>query len=319
MKPRAGTWSKGVVLVSGVVFITLLHRLAPTDSHAWHPWHLVAERLYYVPILLGAAWLPVRGSVVVTFAACLGYFAHVMLDWRGQPMLQAEQGANLATFWILSLTASLLFGRLKGALQRVEAAREETLTGLAASLELREPYTSGHSRRVRDYTLKLAERLGIRDGEALRLIGAGALFHDVGKIGVPDSILLKAGPLSPEEEKMMRRHPEMGADLVGRVGSLKDAAELVLSHHERYDGTGYPRGLRGELIPRAARIFAVADAFDAMTTDRLYRRALSFDEAARRLSEGRGRQFDPEVVDALLALGSDQLKEVSAAGAHSER
>jgi putative nucleotidyltransferase with HDIG domain len=234
-------------------------------------------------------------------------------------MLQAEQGANLATFWILSLTASLLFGRLKGALQRVEAAREETLTGLAASLELREPYTSGHSRRVRDYTLKLAERLGIRDGEALRLIGAGALFHDVGKIGVPDSILLKAGPLSPEEEKMMRRHPEMGADLVGRVGSLKDAAELVLSHHERYDGTGYPRGLRGELIPRAARIFAVADAFDAMTTDRLYRRALSFDEAARRLSEGRGRQFDPEVVDALLALGSDQLKEVSAAGAHSER
>lgn len=318
MKPPAGAWSKGIVLVSGVVFITLLHRLAPTDSHAWHLWHLVAERLYYVPILLGAAWLPLRGSVVVTLAACLGYFAHVALDWRGQPMIQAEQGANVATFWILSVTASLLFGRLKRALKQVEAAREETLTGLAASLELREPYTSGHSRRVRDYTLKLAERLGIRDGEALRLIAAGALFHDVGKIGIPDSILLKPDALSPEEKAVMRRHPEMGADLVGRVGSLKDAAELVLSHHERYDGMGYPRGLRGESIPRGARIFAVADAFDAMTTDRLYRRALSFDEAVKRLSEERGRQFDPEVVDALLALGFDGLKGGEKPGPASE-
>lgn len=221
-------------------------------------------------------------------------------------MVQAEQAANLATFWLVGLLGSVLFRRWKRAMAETASAHEETLEALAGSLELREPYTSGHSQRVRTYTVLLARQLGIRDKDELRLISNGAMFHDIGKIGVPDAILLKPAALTPEEESLLRRHPEMGAELVGRVRFLRESRDLVLSHHERYDGTGYPHGRRAMEIPLGARIFAVADAFDAMTTDRPYRKALSFEEAVARIQEGRGAQFDPAVVDAFLVVGFER-------------
>jgi HD-GYP domain-containing protein (c-di-GMP phosphodiesterase class II) len=184
----------------------------------------------------------------------------------------------------------------------VGAAHDQTLSVLSSALELRERYTAGHSQRVRSYTLLLAERMGVRDAETLAQFSAGALFHDVGKIGVPDAVLLKEGPLDASEWEVVRSHPKLGADLVGRVEALSAARELVLSHHERFDGTGYPRRLQGGNIPLGARLFAVADAFDAMTTKRPYRPESTFEKARTAITEGAGSQFDPRVVDAFLSI-----------------
>lgn len=294
-----------------IIGTTAFHLLAPTTSHAWHNLHLLAERLYYLPILLAAAWFGFRATSAFTLLISGAYALHFTLDWGSRPWVQMEQAANLVTFWVLAATASVLFGRWKSALGRVERSHEETLSTLAASLELREPYTAGHSERVRAYTLLLADKLGIREPERLRLLAAGALFHDVGKIGIPDTILMKAGPLTPDERTTMQRHPELGADLVGKIRFLEDARNLVLHHHENFDGRGYPHGLRGQDIPLGARLFAVADSYDAMTTTRSYRPALSVAEAAQRILEGRGTQFDPEVVDAFIGIGIQTWRDLA--------
>jgi putative nucleotidyltransferase with HDIG domain len=185
--------------------------------------------------------------------------------------------------------------QLKAALGRVEATYDETLEALGAALDLRDEETAGHSRRVNLYSQAIARSMGHSD-EALKCLARGAHLHDIGKIGIPDSILRKPGKLTPEETVVMRTHVAVGYELVRRIRFLAAAAELVLSHHERFDGKGYPRGLSGGDIPLDARIFAVADTLDAMTSDRPYRGALPFSIAWEEISSGSGLQFDPEVV-----------------------
>jgi len=289
-----------------------LHWATPAGPHAWHWVHLVGVKLYLVPILLAAAWFSWLGIACVTTTVSALYLLHILLDWRGYPMVQAEQAASVATFWLLAVTASWLFGRIRSALEELRAAHEDTLTALASSLELRERYTAGHSERVRDYSLMIAERLSIRDPVELSNIAAGARFHDIGKIGIPDGILLKEAPLDAGDWNEMRRHPELGATLIGRIPFLSRARELVLSHHEKYDGTGYPRGLSGGKIPLGARIFSVADAFDAMTTKRPYREAMSLEDARGAISAGKGSQFDPSVAEAFLGMPVAVLAEIAA-------
>ncbi len=148
----------------------------------------------------------------------------------------------------------------------------------------------------------LADRMGLRDPTDLERLAQGALLHDIGKIGIPDRILLKPGKLTEDEEQDMRRHPELGASLIGGVGFLRKARELVLAHHERFDGSGYPRGLAGQEIPIGARIFAVVDAFDALTTARPYRQPLPFSDVVDRIAMGSGTLFDPRVVEAFLGI-----------------
>ena len=148
--------------------------------------------------------------------------------------------------------------------------------------------------------MRIGELLGIHPGSAWLDLKHGAMLHDVGKIGVPDAILRKRGPLNEEEWESIRQHPTHGYQMLKNVRFLAGAAELVRCHHERYDGTGYPRGLRGEAIPLAARIFAVADTFDAITSVRPYKPARSVADACREIEAHRGTQFDPRAVDALL-------------------
>lgn len=171
---------------------------------------------------------------------------------------------------------------------------------LVDALDLRERETGLHSRRVACHTLVLARHVGF-DGEPLRQIYWGALLHDLGKIGVPDRVLLKAGPLDDAEWVVMRAHVEHGYHIVSRLPGMREAAEIVLAHEERYDGRGYPRGLRGEAIPFGARLFAVIDTLDAITSDRSYRRGQPFDVAREEITRMKGRQFDPEAVEAFLA------------------
>ena len=191
--------------------------------------------------------------------------------------------------------------QLRAAMKRIEMTYDETLRALGAALDLRDTETAGHSERVSRYTLEMARIMGCSSDE-LRQIARGSYMHDIGKIGIPDSILLKEGKLTPEEVEVMHSHVRIGYDLVCRVAFLAPAAAIVLTHQECYDGTGYPQGLVGEEIPLGARIFAVADTLDAMTSDRPYRRALPFSTARDEIARESGRQFDPEVVLVFLNI-----------------
>ena len=290
-----------------------LHAATPAGAHSWHWLHLLAGKLYYLPIVMAAAWFGSRVTGAVTASVSALSLAHIARSWAGLPMVQAEQVAEIATFWLVGLVSAWLFGRERAAREATREAHEETLAALAASLELRERYTGGHSRRVRDYSLLLADAMGIRDAGFRASLAQGALLHDVGKIGIPDGILLKPSPLQSDERALMRRHPEIGAALVGDIAWLRGPAELIRAHHERYDGSGYPRGLRGAAIPLAARIFAVGDAFDALTTDRPYQEARSWDEAAAVIAGGRGSQFDPDVADAFSRIPFESWTHVASA------
>ena len=171
---------------------------------------------------------------------------------------------------------------------------------LAATLDLREHETGLHSKRVACHTLELARHCVLDDPERLRQIYWGALLHDIGKMGIPDAILLKDGPLTEAEWEEMRTHPDKGYHIVSQVPGMREAAEIVRSHEERFDGSGYPRGLSGEAIPWGARLFAVIDTLDAMTSDRPYRKALSFDVAKTEILQMAGTQFDPDAVEVFL-------------------
>jgi HD-GYP domain-containing protein (c-di-GMP phosphodiesterase class II) len=169
---------------------------------------------------------------------------------------------------------------------------------LEGAVDMRDRYTGRHSEAVAVLVRKVAERLGVY-GEKLRVLELAARMHDLGKLCVPDAILYKPGPLDEEEWAVMRRHPELGADMIATVSGLEPLAPFVRSHHERWDGCGYPDGLEEDEIPFGGRVIAACDAFEAMISDRPYRAALSVDEALGELASGAGSQFDPRVVRAL--------------------
>jgi putative nucleotidyltransferase with HDIG domain len=200
-------------------------------------------------------------------------------------------------------------GELRSALRNIQHTYQTTLLALVRALDAREHETSDHSQRVVKYTEAIAERLSLR-GPELEEIGRGALLHDIGKIGVPDAVLLKPAKLTPDEWKEMRRHPDIGYDMIRSIEFLNTPAAIVLSHQERFDGRGYPRGLRGEEIHIGARVFAVADTLDAMTSDRPYRKGTTFENAVDEIQRCAGSQFDPEVVRAFMDLGVNNLRRI---------
>ncbi len=206
--------------------------------------------------------------------------------------------------------------QLVESVQRTEVDRErsyvDAVGAVVAAVDARDQETSGHSFRVARYALALARAMGMDHPERLRAIEWGSLLHDVGKIAVPDAILRKVGPLTEDEWYIMRQHPSWGYGILADVQFLKPALEIVYGHHERWDGTGYPRGLAGERIPLAARIFAVVDTYDAITSERPYRRAHSHREAIAEVRRVAGRQLDPAVVDAFLAIPEVELRRLRA-------
>jgi response regulator RpfG family c-di-GMP phosphodiesterase len=199
--------------------------------------------------------------------------------------------------------------QLQSAMRRIELTYDETLEALGAALDLRDTETAGHSERVRRYCLEMATAIGCSQDE-LKQISRGAYLHDIGKIGIPDSILLKEGKLTAEEMAVMQSHVRIGYDLVCRVAFLAPAAAIVLTHQERYDGTGYPQGLMGNEIPIGSRVFAIADTLDAMTSDRPYRRALPISAARAEVQRESGRQFDPEIVRVFLSIPDQAWEDI---------
>jgi HD-GYP domain-containing protein (c-di-GMP phosphodiesterase class II) len=214
----------------------------------------------------------------------------------------------------------IVFARELGDLYRLERARSaalekaldslqrtylDTMKSLARVVEAKDRTTRGHLDRTQAYGIALAQKVDPALVETPTL-GYGFFLHDIGKVGVPESILCKEGPLTPDEWEVMREHPMVGADIVAPMGFLAETLTLIRHHHERFDGSGYPDGLSGEAIPLSARIFSVADAFDAMTSDRPYRDSLGIERALGEIRAGSGTQFDPEIVRTFVEMIEDR-------------
>ncbi|HYE90350.1 MAG TPA: HD domain-containing phosphohydrolase [Terriglobales bacterium] len=204
---------------------------------------------------------------------------------------------------------ALLERRVEEATRSLEQAYHQTLEALGAALDSRDVGTESHSRRVHGYSLALAREHGVPDDQ-LTDLAHGVLLHDIGKIGIPDAILLKPGALTPDEWQVMRTHPEIGKRLIEKIPFLHGAIPVVWCHHEKWEGNGYPRRLQGEEIPLHARIFSVVDAFDAMTFDRPYSKAIAFEAAIAEIKRCAGTHFDPHVVESFLRVPLALLEEI---------
>jgi putative nucleotidyltransferase with HDIG domain len=209
-----------------------------------------------------------------------------------------QDDRTLLTICASQIAASLDNSRLY---RQLKQQNIEMIAALAASIDARDPYTAGHSMQVMRYAVRLGEVIGL-DAARIEALRYGGLLHDIGKIGVPDAILLKPASLSPEEMEIMRAHAVIGVEIVRGVKALRPVLPVIRHHHERIDGTGYPDGLSGDRIPLEARIMAIADAYDTMTSERAYRRAMTQDEAIAELRRCRGVQWDADLVDRFVEL-----------------
>lgn len=243
------------------------------------------------------------------------HFMDLAMARGSMPLAMAAEAAEHRLFDLVAkatlffVLLALAFGALVTALlknlmnllRRLGTVLDGTVVALANAIEVRDENTGRHSEEIGSYAQELALRLGLGPEEA-HLVKLGAVLHDIGKIGIPDSILSKPGRLSPEETRIMRSHPDIGAEIMRGLDGLEALIPLIRHHQERYDGGGYPDGLRGEEIPLGARIIAVVDAYQAMTSDRPYRKARPPEEAVAELVRNSGTQFDPRVVSAFLKL-----------------
>ncbi len=238
---------------------------------------------------------------------------------EGMQYVVAVIGAVAATryLWTLALLAvpcALVYVAFKSMKEMHDGTRQ-MLENMADTVDLRDPYTGGHSRRVAEYCAAILREMGLH-GPEVDLIVTAARVHDIGKIGVPDAVLNKPGPLTPEERAVMEQHPTKGADLLKRHGTFARGVAIVRHHHESWDGSGYPDRRAGTEIPFGARVIAVADSYDAMTSDRPYRAGMPAAKAAAILREGRGRQWDATVVDALLRTVLVDVEQSAAPALH---
>jgi putative nucleotidyltransferase with HDIG domain len=271
---------------------------APTFVRAWAPLRTHRERPVGVAeLVLGHSLVTdtIADSERTIWVAVLIVFAVLWLALaglaRGASLRLQAQNEDLAERSHDLLESS----------RELEATLLETIETLNAAVEARDPYTAGHSQRVRRVSLAIGRELRL-PAKHLGSLATAALFHDIGKIGMPDSILTKPGTLDRAEAAIMRQHVDRGAEIVARITSLKDSVPAIRHHHERWDGLGYPDRLSGKDVPVEAAIIAIADAWDAMTTDRPYAVALDVDEAMLQIHAGRGKQFNPAVVDAFLSV-----------------
>ena len=291
--------------------ITVVLYSLPEKSSEWIRSREMIRKLYLFPILLSAMWFGAPGAAASTAFATLVCGGLAGNAWPAEVSSQVERIGEIAVFWLVGALSASFFEQQKRFVGQIEVANDNTLLALAAALDVREHNTGVHSQRVADYTLRLAREVGIRDKDTLDVFWRGALLHDVGKIGIPDDVLLKPGPLSPEEWTVMRNHPEVGGRMLRKIEFLRGPYEIVLSHHERYDGTGYPRRLKGSQIPLGARLFAVIDVYDALTTDRAYHTARSHTDALTKIREMSETHFDPAVVAAFTKIPFEELREIA--------
>ena len=238
--------------------------------------------------------LETRGKILGVLETFDMMQIHRDSEWNDFLQMLAAQAS-------LAIDVALMIDNLKDSNRKIAEAYDQTLEVLVGTLEMRDMNTKKHSRRVADLTVWLAEKMGASE-EEIENMYRGALLHDIGKISIPDSVLLKEGPLSEDEWKVMKTHPTTAYEVLSQVEYLRPSLDIPYCHHERWDGSGYPRGLKGEEIPLAARIFAVVDVYDALTSDRPYRKAWSKEKTVEYLLENSGKLFDPAVIEKFLEI-----------------
>ncbi len=288
----------GLILIFCTSWFHLLYSLGKVE--------IVYSYLYYIPIVFGAFFYGIAGGFMVSSFAALSYSAFVSAS--GIPYSNKELLPGIASFILIGLLTGLLSSRLEKKIKQVTELYERvndtymgTVRALVEAVDERDHYTRRHSENVTKYAVAIAEELGLSQS-GIEDIRRASQLHDIGKIGVHDYVLNKEGKLTDEEWKEMKLHPLKAVRILEPLNFLKEIIGIIKHHHERYNGNGYPDNKKGENIPYGARIIAVADSFDAMTTDRPYRKALSRDEAVGELKKGSGKQFDPHVVESFLRL-----------------
>lgn len=300
---------KVAALAAMILAVSAGHFAVSVGTHQLHVIHVVFRGLYVICIFAGALWFGRRGGLLAALAVSLAYAGHIALSWRGEVMENTNQVAMIGVYFLVGGVAGVLVDRAERERRRhleaeERAGREALVRGIASlahALRLRDQYTEQHSERVSRLAVEIGKRRGL-SGESLDRLRLAGLMHDVGKIGVRDDILFKPEELTLEERERIERHPLFAADILRPIRGAEEIAEIVLSHHECPDGSGYPRGLTGDQIPLEARILRVADVFSALTDSRSYKPALHRDDVIERMRAAAGTKLDPESVAALEEL-----------------
>ena len=294
------------LLMAAWTAITVAHFAIGAGTHGLHVVHIVLAGLYLLVVIAAAIWFGLVGALLSSIAVTAAYIPYVLVVWRNQPMENANQYAMLVVYWVVAFTAGTLAWRREIEMQRHLASERaadrsaviEAIAGLSNALRARDEYTREHSEQVAMLAVAIGNELGLPENQ-IELARLAALIHDVGKIGVRDDVLLKPGQLSDEERQAVQQHPMIAADILRPIHGANEIADIVLAHHECPDGSGYPRGLRGEAIPIEARIVRVADVYASLVERRTYKNAMDSDSALSLLSQGAGSKFDLEGVEAL--------------------
>lgn len=303
------------ILTSGEEFELMLSDLMMADLDGIGLLERTKERYPDMPVVMVTA---VHDISVALAAIRNGAYDYLLKPFEREQLLNAVSRAlenrrlkvENRTYQInLESLVAARTEQLQAALEELKRSYDITLEVLGEALDYKDRETEGHSKRVTAFTIAIARAMGIPK-EQIETIARGAFLHDIGKMAIPDNILNKPGKLTSEEFAIMREHCYLGYKLVQKIPVLREAAEIVYSHQEHFDGSGYPRRLKGEQIPLGARIFSVADTFDAITNDRVYRKARSIAEARKEIQAWTGRQFDPEVVAVFQQMPDEVFEEL---------
>jgi putative nucleotidyltransferase with HDIG domain len=304
-----GHYFAAAIFMSVMILITITFNIYDGDG-LFDP----GVATYPLFITVGTLILGKRAVVGFTLASVISLLFIGFLQSRGMidVTVSANDPSNLIpllifiglaglTIWVIMANDEKNFTKIQHSEADLRLAYEMTLAGWAKALEFRDRETEGHSRRVVRLSVEFAKRMGCSE-EEIQNIQRGAILHDIGKMGVPDNILLKPGPLDPEEWEIMRKHPQYGVDILHGIGFLDPALGIVYSHHEQWDGQGYPQGLKKEDIPITARLFSIVDNWDALNSDRPYRKAWPPEKVIDYIRQNAGTKFDPDIVDIFLKM-----------------
>ncbi len=288
----------GLILIFCTSWFQLLYSVGKVE--------IVYSYLYYIPIVFGAFFYGLAGGLMVSSFAGLTY--SIFVSASGIPYNSNELFPGIASFILIGLLTGLLSSRLEKKIRQVTELYEKVndtymgaVKALAEAVDERDHYTKTHSENVTKYAIAIAKELELSK-KGIEDIQRASQLHDIGKIGIHDYVLNKEGKLTDEEWKEIKLHPSKAVKILEPLHFLSEIIGIIRHHHERYDGGGYPDNRRGENIPYGARIIAVADSFDAMTTDRPYRKALSENKAINELKKGSGSQYDPHIVETFLRV-----------------
>jgi putative nucleotidyltransferase with HDIG domain len=292
-----------------VVALTVGHFFAASAARSQQAVHVALQALYVVPVLAGAIWFGLLGGAIASVAVAAAYSLHLWHAWPGEPLDYLNQSAMVVIFLVIGPVAGGLVDLQERERRRaLEVERRvrrvaiiQSIAGLSTALGFRDQYTRQHSTRVAELAVRVGRARGLA-ADRLERLHLAALVHDLGKIGVPDDILFKAHELTAQERSIVQRHPSVAADILSRIDGTNDIADIVLSHHESPDGTGYPRGLSAEHISMEAAILRVADVFSALTDARTYKSAMDDAAALTWMLERADKDFDRASVETLRRL-----------------